>query len=802
MKMPFMQAVRERVLVLDGAMGTMLQERGLKPGQSPEEMNLTAPEIVAGVHAAYLAAGADIIVANSFGGSSEKLAHYGLADRVAEINAQAVRIAREAAGETAYVAGSIGPTGRFLEPVGDLSFDQAAAIFKEQAAALIGAGCDLITLETFLDIKEIRAAVIAIRELSPEIPVIAMLTFEEKGRSVLGSPPEAAAITLEAVGASIIGSNCGLGVDGIYQILQSMRSVTTLPLICQANAGLPILKEGKTIFPGTPDEMAAYHDRLIALGVRVIGGCCGTTPAHIAAMRQALAGRQSPFREGTPDGTTWLSSRGSFAGIGGAAPVALIGERINPTGKKLYSQELREGKVTYIRREALEQSALGATFLDINVGAPGIDEPAAMERAVLCVSGAVQNPLVLDSSSPEALERGLKAADGKVLINSVNGEEKSLLAVLPLARKYGAALVCLTLDETGIPASAKGRVAVAARIAARAEEIGLKRSDLVMDCLALTVSAEQRGALVALEAIRQVREQLGLNTVLGVSNISFGLPARPLISSTFFSMAMAAGLSAAIVNPKEAPMLAAWRGAMVLLGRDPNAGAYIAAYKGVVAESTAPALAAPQGVRGQLAKAVIDGELEMVTGLVEAALAEGLTPMEISSEALLMGLEEVGRRFQSGAFFLPQVMLSAETMKAAFARLKQELSGGGLASLGKILMATVEGDIHDIGKNILVTLLENHGFEVIDLGKNVPAQRILEEARAHRVDAVGLSALMTTTMAQMEKVVRLLKQEGVKSFTMVGGAVVTQEYATEIGADLYAKDAMEAVALIKKLLAK
>jgi 5-methyltetrahydrofolate--homocysteine methyltransferase len=802
MKIPFMQAVRERVLVLDGAMGTMLQERGLKAGQSPEELNLTAPEIVAGVHRAYLDAGADIIVTNTFGGSSAKLEHYDLGDRVAQINETAVRLAREVAGEKAYVAGSIGPTGRFVEPVGDLSFDQMRDIFSEQARALIDAGCDLITLETFLDIKEIRAAVIAIRELSADIPVIAMLTFEEKGRSVLGSPPEAAAITLEAVGASMIGSNCGLGVEGIYEILRAMRRVTTLPLICQANAGLPILKDGVTLFPGTPQEMTAYHDRLIELGVRVIGGCCGTTPGHIAAMKQALAGKQTPFAEKEACGTTWLSSRGSFAAIGGGAPVAVIGERINPTGKKLFSQELRESKVTYIRREALEQSALGATLLDVNVGAPGIDEPAAMERAVFCITGAVQTPLVIDSSSPLALEAGLKAADGKVLINSVNGEEKSLAAVLPLAKKYGAALVCLTLDDCGIPATAAGRTAVAAKIAERAEAAGIKRCDLVVDCLTLTVSAEQKGALVALEAIGQVRAQLGLNTVLGVSNISFGLPCRPLISSTFFSMAMHAGLSAAIINPKEAPMMAAWRSAMVLLGRDPNAAAYINAYKGVQAEAQAPAEAPPEGIRGRLVKAVIEGELEAVTELVEEALAQGLTPMQISSEALLKGLEEVGRRFESGAFFLPQVMLSSDTMKAAFARLKQELSSGALVSLGKILVATVEGDIHDIGKNILVTLLENNGFEVIDLGKNVSAQRILDEARAHQVDAVGLSALMTTTMAQMDKVLRLLREQGVKSFTMVGGAVVTQEYADEIGADLYAKDAMEAVARIKKLLAK
>jgi 5-methyltetrahydrofolate--homocysteine methyltransferase len=814
MKIPFMQAVKERVLVLDGAMGTMLQERGLKPGQSPEELNLTAPEIVAGVHRAYLDAGADIIVTNTFGGTSAKLEHYGLADRVSEINAKAVQLAREVAGDQAYVAGSIGPTGLFVEPVGDVSFDDMAGMFREQAKALIDAGCDLISLETFLDIKEIRAAVIAIRELSPEIPVIAMLTFEEKGRSVLGSSPEAAAITLEAVGASLIGSNCGLGVEGMYDILQAMRRVSSLPLICQANAGLPILKEGKTIFPASPNDMTAFHDRLIDLGVRVIGGCCGTTPAHIAAMKQALAGKQRAFQPTPKSGTTWLSSRGSFTAVGGDAPVAVIGERINPTGKKLYSQELREGKVSYIRREALEQTELGATLLDVNVGAPGIDEPAAMERAVFCITGAVQTPLVLDSSSSAALEAGLKAADGKVLINSVNGEEKSLSAVLPLAKKYGAALVCLTLDEAGIPTTAEGRVAVAAKIAAAAESIGIKRSDLVVDCLALTVSAEPKGALVALEAIRKVRGELGLNTVLGVSNISFGLPCRPLISSTFFSMAMFSGLTAAIINPKEAPMMAAWRSAMVLLGRDPNAAGYIEAYKGqTVTAGTQAAEGAgsaaqlsatpePEGIRGRLARAVVQGEVDAVVGLVEQALSEGLTPIEISNEALLKGLEEVGRRFANGSYFLPQVMVSADTMKAAFARLKQELKGAGVEPLAKILMATVEGDIHDIGKNILVTLLENHGFEVIDLGKNVSAQRILDEARAHQVDAVGLSALMTTTMAQMEKVIALLRSEGVKTFTMVGGAVVTQQYADEIGADLYAKDAMEAVDRIKKLLAK
>ncbi|MBT0652280.1 homocysteine S-methyltransferase family protein [Geomobilimonas luticola] len=804
MKQPFLQAIRERVLVLDGAMGTMLQERGLKPGQSPEELNLTLPDVVASVHQDYLAAGADILVTNTFGGTREKLAHYGLQDRLVEVNARAVEIARQVAGDQAYVAASIGPTGRFVEPVGDLSFNAMADLFREQAAALIGAGADLVTLETFLDIKEIRAAVIAIREISPTIPVIAMLTFDDKGRSVLGTPPEAAAITLEAVGADIVGSNCGLGVDGIYDILAAMRRVTRLPLISQANAGLPVLKDGKTVFPGTPEEMTAYHDRMLALGVRIIGGCCGTTPAHIRAIKEALSGREQVLcPAGPPAGTTFLSSRSGYVAMGGNNPVTIIGERINPTGKKGFAAELRDGKVAYIRREAMEQVAAGAHLLDVNVGTPGIDEPAAMERAVFCVTGAVSVPLVLDSSSPEALERGLKAADGKVLVNSVNGEAKSLARVLPLVKKYGAAVIGLTLDETGIPDTADARCRVAEKIVTAAGELGISRDNIIMDCLTLTVSAEQKRAMETLAAIRLVKERLGVNTVLGVSNISFGLPCRPVISSSFFAMAMAAGLDAAIVNPKEQAMLDAWRSAMVLLNRDPNAAAYIDAYKGAVAASAdIPAADAPRDIRSRISRAVIDGERETIIGLVEQAFAEGVTPLQISNEALLPGLEEVGRRFEKNIFFLPQVMLAAETMQTAFGRLKQEMKGEAFASLGKILMATVEGDIHDIGKNIVCTLLENHGFQVVDLGKNVPAEKIIAAAREQGVDAVGLSALMTTTMAEMENVIARLKEAGIRTFTMVGGAVVTQDYADRIGADLYARDAMEAVARIRQLLGK
>lgn len=800
---PFREAIQEKVLILDGAMGTMLQERGLQPGQSPEELNLTMPDVVASVHRDYIEAGADIIITNTFGGTRFKLAHYGLEHRLVEINARAVEIARAAAGAKAYVGASIGPTGQFVEPLGEVPFDQMKEAFREQAEALVGAGADLITLETFLDIKECRAAVIAIREVSATIPVIAMLTFDDNGRSVLGTPPEAAAITLAAAGADIVGSNCGLGVDGIYDILCRMRQVTGLPLISQANAGLPQLIGDRTVFPGTPEEMAAYHDRMIALGVRIIGGCCGTTPAHIRAMKQALESRQQSW---LPDahqgGATFLSSRSGWARVGAGTTTAIIGERINPTGKKLYSQELQEGKVTYIRREAIEQVQAGAALLDINVGAPGIDEPAAMQRAVFCASGAVTVPLVLDSSSPAALEAGLKAADGKVLINSVSGEAKSLKKVLPLAKKYGAAIIGLALDKKGIPETAEGRVAVARRIRNAARRIGIPDCDIIIDCLTLTVSAEQKRAAESLRAIRLVKQKLGLSTVLGVSNISFGLPQRPLISSAFFAMAMEAGLDAAIINPKDKPMMDAWRSAMVLLNRDHQASAYIEAYRDQ--QTAAVQQAPPAGTGGsileRLSQAVISGDRDGIVALVEQALAEGAAPLEISNGGFLPGLEEVGRRFERNIFFLPQVMQSADTMQAGFARLKVEMHGEKFKSRGKILMATVEGDIHDIGKNIVCILLENHGYEVFDIGKNVSAATIIAKAREFAVDAVGLSALMTTTMSEMDNVLKKLRAAGVKTFTMVGGAVVTQEYADSIGADLYAKDAMEAVAKIKLLL--
>nr|WP_320049847.1 homocysteine S-methyltransferase family protein [uncultured Desulfuromonas sp.] len=799
----FLEAIQQRVLILDGAMGTMLQARGLEAGGCPELMNLERPEVVEGVHRDYAEAGAQIIVTNTFGGTSSKLEHYGLEDKVYEVNVQAARLARAALADPAndFVAGSIGPTGRFVEPVGDAGFDEMVEIFAEQVKALVAGGVDLLTCETFLDIRELKAAVMACREYS-DLPVMAMMTFDDGGRTVLGTPPAAAAVMLEGLRVDVVGTNCGLGIDGMYEILAEMRDVCSCPLIAQANAGLPILKDGETIFPATPVEMTSHHDQLITLGVRVLGGCCGTTPEHIRVMRQAMDERSQQWAPPPRRGV--LSSRTQVVAIGPQQPCAIIGERINPTGKKAYSAELREGKTAYIRREAQQQTEAGATLLDVNCGAPGTDEPLALERAVYAISGVVGTPLVLDSSDPVALERGLKAADGKVLINSVNGEEKSLSTVLPLAKKYGAAVIGLCLDGQGIPKTAQGRVEIAERIISRAEALGIPRCDVVIDCLALTVSAEQDQAIETLKAIRTLTQEQGMATVLGVSNISFGLPRRPLMSATFFTMALQAGLSAAIINPKEQAMMEAFRAAMVLLCKDIRAERYIDAYAQLqdVAPAATPESGEERTIREKLAQAIIDGDQDGVVALVECALTEGLDVLQISNEGLLAGLEEVGKRFGANRIFLPQVLLSAETMKTAFTRLKQEMKGAQVTSLGKIMMATVEGDIHDIGKNIVCTLLENHGYEVIDLGKNVSAATIVEQAKNANVDAVGLSALMTTTLQQMQVTIEALKAAGVKVFTMVGGAVVTQDYADEIGADLYAEDALEAVAKVKKMLQK
>ncbi|CAG1066670.1 5-methyltetrahydrofolate--homocysteine methyltransferase [uncultured bacterium] len=797
----FLRELNKRQLVFDGATGTMLQRLGLKPGGCPDELCLKDPGLVKKVHTAYVEAGSDIVTTNTFGANRAKLKEYSLEGALRDINVAAARCAREAIGEKRFVAGGLGPTGRFVEPVGDMPFEEALAIFSEQAQALKEGGADLIIIETMMDIKEMKAAIMGAK--STGLPVVATMTFDETMRTVLGTPPESFAVMAAALGADCIGANCSLGIEGIHKAVLAMSKVVSIPLIAQPNAGLPMLKGTETVFPASPEEMSAFVPKLVEAGVRVLGGCCGTTPEHIRMMGDAFRGLASAGKRSV--GFTALASRTSYTLFGGTLPAIVIGERINPTGRKAFAAEIKDGKTTGIRNEARGQEAAGAHALDVNVGVPGIDEVASMRRAVFAVNENSILPAVIDSSSPEAVLAGLRAVDGRPLVNSISGEEKKLDTILPLAKEYGAAVLGLALDDVGIPDTAEGRVKVVEKMLERVLKAGMRREDLVIDCLAMTVSAAPLSAMETLKAIRMVKENLGLSTVLGVSNISFGLPAREIINSNFLTMAIAAGLDAAIINPNNKAMMDAYHASLVLLNRDVRAERYIKRHQALTESAPAvskeaAAACAPAGIGERLKQAIINGDEENIVSLVEEALKEGWEPLKISNEALVPGLEEVGRLFASNRYYLPQVMLSADTMKKAFGRLKVEMKGRRGPALGKVLLATVEGDIHDIGKNIVATLLENHGFEVLDLGKNVPADRIVEEAEKNKVDIVGLSALMTTTVLEMDTVIKRLKDKGIKALTIVGGAVVTQEFSDKIGADQYGGDALSAIEKMKRMV--
>ncbi len=785
--------------IFDGAIGTMLQNAGMKPGECPELLNITKPEVVQSIHRAYAEAGSTIIETNTFGASRIKLAEYGLEDRVAEINAAAVQNVKIAAAGRAKVAGAMGPTGKFIKPLGELTFDEDYDNYYEQAKALADAGADYILIETCIELQEMRAALLAAKDAC-NLPVICQMSYSEDGRTVTGTDPQTAAVVLSAMGADIIGANCSLGPEQLIPIVKELAENCTCPISIQPNAGMPHLVDGKTVFPMTPEDMGKWAPKLIEAGATYIGGCCGTTPAHIAAVAKAVAGLPDPVRK-APAPHLALASRSKTVFIGADLPTRLIGERINPTGRKKLGAEIKNGSFISVKREAIEQTQAGADILDVNMGVAGIDQAAAMDKAITEISQLVSTPLAIDTSDAAALEAGLKAYPGRALINSVSAEPDRLKYFIPLAKRYGAAILCLPLSDKGIPKTGEKRLALAQRIISEAKAHGLKDNDFLLDALVMTIAADANACNEVLSTLRLYRQHIGAPATMGLSNISFGLPNRPLINSTFFTMCLAAGLDAPIMNPYDEAMQNALSASAALLGKDPNGRDYSLNHSGQsIPAAKAKTLKSSGDIIEDIKNAIISGEKESIADMVDKALNDGHKPNEITDKALSAAMNVVGKDFGAKKIFLPQVMLSAEAMREAFLKIKERIPADSQSNKGTIVIATVKGDIHDLGKNIVAALLENNGYKVIDLGKDVDKEEIIRAAEENNADMIGLCSLMTTTITQIDAVIDELKKSRFKVKVMIGGAVVTQEYADNVGADAYAADGVEAVELAKKLI--
>ena len=768
-------------------MGTMLQAAGLPVGELPELWALTRPEIVTAIHRRYIDAGSRVIYTDSFGANRLKTA--GCGHSPTELVTAAVKCARTAAaGDDVKVALDIGPLGRLLEPLGNLRFEEAYDLFREMVTAGEAAGADLVVFETMSDLYELKAAVLAAKE-NTRLPVWATMTFEASGRSFLGVTVPAMALTLTGLGVDALGFNCSLGPKELLPLVRELTQWTALPIILKPNAGLPDPATGE--YRITPAAFAAELREALSLGVGIVGGCCGTTPDFIRALRETLDdAKPAPRAAATRHGVCCAVNTAPLDGV------RVIGERINPTGKKRFQQALRERDFDYIVRQGLEQQDAGAEILDVNVGLPGLDEPTLMRETVLALQAAVDLPLQIDSSDPAAIEAGLRACNGKAIVNSVNGRAYSLEAILPLCKRYGAAVIGLCMDENGIPETAAGRVEIARRILDAALAQGIPKSDVYIDCLALTVSAQQTQAAETLRAVRRVREELGLHTVLGVSNISFGLPARETVTASFLSQALYAGLDLPIVNPNQRTVMDAVAAFRALSGQDRDCEEYIRRF----AQSPAPAARAPAADMS-LADAVLRGLGRETAALTEAALRE-MDELEVVNRLLIPALDRVGERYERQELFLPQLIKAANAACEGFAIIRDRIAarGGQSVSRGKIVLATVHGDIHDIGKNIVRVVLENYGYTVIDLGRDVPAETVVEAAVREDARLVGLSALMTTTVPSMAETIAALRRSGHPCKIMVGGAVLTAAYAAEIGADYYAKDAKQSADIARQVL--
>jgi len=789
----------DRIHFFDGGFGALLQSRGLPPGIAPEAYGLKNPEPVAAIHAEYAAAGAEIITTNTFGGTRFKLDPG--ADARA-LNRELARTAKNAVAGRAFVAGSVGPSGHFIAPLGDVSFRDMVAAYREQILGLVEGGADLIQIETQFDLAEAKAAVMAAREVC-DLPVAVSMTFEG-AQSLTGTPPLTFVDTMQNLGVDVIGTNCSAGPEQIVDIVRAMLPRLSTPLLVQPNAGLPVLdEEGRTVFRLGPDDFARQCRAFAEMGAKLLGGCCGTTPAHITALRAEL-GTYAYRRPAPPQGSPLvLTCRSASVPFGGEWPLRIIGERINPTGKKVLAAELVENGHAEALRLATEQIAQGAAILDVNVGAPMVDEKLVLPSLAQALSGRFELPLSLDTTDPAAMENALWTQPGSPLVNSISGEPGRMEALGPLCKKFGAPFILLPLEGRKLPYTAQERIAVIERLLKQADELGIPRRLIMVDALVLTVSSKAEAARHCLDTVRHCWEKLGLPTTMGLSNVSFGLPARELLNSTFLTMSMTCGLSSCIANPASQRLREAQAAAEVLLARDDQAGRYIGSYANwtpAVGGATVSAAASGGGKAATPGEAVIMGDKAGLLAMLETALAEGTDPFALVDGQLIPAILQVGEKYERKEYFLPQLLRSAEAMQAGFARLEPLLLASGRAEKKTpVIMATVEGDIHDIGKNIVCLMLKNHGFEVFDLGKDVPAAKIVDEAERVGAKVIGLSALMTTTMVRMEDTVRLVRERGLAAKVMVGGAVVTQAFADSIGAHGFSRDAVAAVKLAGEL---
>ena len=806
MKKSLLERLGKEYLFCDGGTGTFLQEHGLMGGELPETWNVTHPEVILELYESYLKAGADIFNTNTFGLNSLKFP-----GRVEELMNAAVELAKKArvntGREDAYIAIDIGPTGKLLEPMGDLSFDRAVEVFGEAMAAGEKAGGDLVLIETMSDSYEAKAAVLAAKEYT-SLPVIVTTVYDQKGKLLTGGNVDSTVAMLEGLGVDALGMNCGMGPDLMIPMVERMVEVASVPIVVNPNAGLPRTEGDKTVFDVTPEEFSDIMCTIADMGVQVLGGCCGTTPEHIR--QTVLKVRQREFHPNTPKNLTVITSFCQVV-VCDRKPI-IIGERINPTGKKRFKQALRDHDIDYILSQGLEQEDAGADILDVNVGLPEIDEPALMKEVVTKLQGVTGLPLQLDTTDVVALEQGLRYYNGKAMINSVNGKKEVIESVMPLVKKYGGVLVGLALDEDGIPETADGRIKVAEKIYEAADRYGIPRKDIVIDGLCMTISSDSSSAVTTLETLRRIRDEYHGHSILGVSNISFGLPQRQVINSYFLTMAMQMGLSFAIMNPNNEQMMAAYRSFLALSDMDPQCMGFIEAYANAtlapLSTGGSAGTASGNGSAGTAAntsdeggqggsKSALGNAIERgMVGVAKSAMTEEIKtrdPLEVINDELIPALDKVGKGFEKGTVFLPQLLLSADAAKAAFEVVKQAMAGKPREMKGKVIIATVKGDIHDIGKNIVKVMLENYGYDVIDLGKDVPPEVIVDRAIKDDVKLVGLSALMTTTVVSMEETIKLLREKKPDTKVVVGGAVMTQEYADAIGADCYAKDAMATV---------